>query len=172
MCFPYEGVSVLWETISDLLAEPLSWRGPEAAPISKKRSPRARWPRVSDPWILSPGWGVFSPRGPSVSWADPEPRGPGTSAGLGGQPGRLVISCPPEHSRGRSLRDLLAGFCPGSPLPLTLPPATTLLGHRPASHLLESFLFQSRGYLVAQPPGRKEGMIPKSTLSAPAARLV
>lgn len=133
--------------------------------------PRARRPRASDSWIPSPGWRVFSPRGPSVSGADPEPRGPGTSAGLGRQPGRLVISCPPEHSRGRSLRDLLAGFCPGSPLPLTPPPATTLLGHRPASHLLESFLFQARGYLVAQLPGRKEGVIPKSTLSAPAARL-
>lgn len=133
--------------------------------------PRARRPRVSDSWILPPGWRVFSPRGPSVSWVDPEPRGPGTLAGPGGQPGCLVISCAPERSRGRSLRDLLAGFCPGSQLPLTPPPATTLLGRRPASHLLESFLFQARGYLVAQPPGRKEGMIPKSTLSAPAARL-
>lgn len=40
MCFPYEGVLVCWETISDLLAEPSSWRGQEAAPISEeKRSP-------------------------------------------------------------------------------------------------------------------------------------
>lgn len=103
---------------------------------------------------------MFSPRGPSVSWADPEPRGPGTSARLGGQPGSLVISCPSEHSRGRSLRELLAGFCPGSQLPLTPPPATTLLGRRPESHLLESFSFQARGYLVARPPGRREGVIP------------
>ena len=122
--------------------------------------PRARRPRVSDFWILSPSCWVFSPRGPSISWSDPEPRGLGTSAGPGGQPGSLVISCPPKHSRGRSLRDLLAGFCPGSQLPLTPPPATTLLGRRPASHLLESFSFQARGYLVARPPGRREGVIP------------
>lgn len=40
MCFLYEGVLIHWETISDLLAEPSSWWGQEAALISEeKRSP-------------------------------------------------------------------------------------------------------------------------------------
>ena len=86
------------------LLSPPPLRGQEAAlTCEEKRSPScvsfkvkgeaAQSTRFLDP---APGCLVFSPHRPSISWANPESRGPRALAGPGGQPGLLVTSCPSQ----------------------------------------------------------------------------
>lgn len=109
---------------------------------------------------------MFSPHGPSF---------PGLSLSPGAQAGdQLSFPSAPEAPLRRQLVEA-ARFRPALRF-LHLrsddlshrPTPTSQPGCGPARHLLESLSFQARGYPVAR-LGKREGPIPNSTLSVPAA---